>query len=320
MSTVPLHFSSSDDEDEEEKETPTPILPPVNNATPDLKRATTVQESEVAEQQVVVWLDQIGKGYAKKYAAAMIDEGFDSLVEMEDVTMDDLENAGVKKAHARKILAAASGLAGSLAATAAAATTAAPATAPVQPPAIAPPTVTSALDFLDIDTTPRPMVPPHAPVNPIPPTTTPTSSSSSSSSSSPLFLDSAMPEYPWVIAEGPQRLQYERQHARLQLPILCTYAQVRKWPRIYIQLRSNVAQSNILMSLDISLFSSLCAFCPLAVLSLSSRCPLSILSLSSLHVRTAVALFATVWVRGGGLDERAAIGRCQLGRPHLLRR
>ena len=43
------------------------------------------------------------------------------------------------------------------------------------------------------------------------------------------------------------------------------------------------------------------------------------LSVLSCH-GAAVALFATVWVGGGGLDERAAIGRCQPGRPHLLRR
>ncbi len=58
------------------------------------------------------WLDAVAAGYATKYADVLIDEGYDSISEIQLATEQDLRDAGVKKAHARRIVAAIATLTG----------------------------------------------------------------------------------------------------------------------------------------------------------------------------------------------------------------
>ena len=170
----------------------TVMLPSPAEANVELKRSMTVAETERAEQDVVDWLNNIGKDYGKKYGQMLIDDGYDSLAELPDVTMEDLEGAGVKKAHARKIVAAAAAM-----------NDMPPATATVTAPATV--TTPELLPLINM--------------------TQQTMTSTSSLLSTPLTTMSNDVDMPWVITDV-KRAVYEKQYLSLSLPSLATYQQV----------------------------------------------------------------------------------------------
>ena len=202
---------------------PTPITSIPAKAQIQLERSSTIVNTEKSEQDVIDWLNKIGKDYGKKYGKMLIDDGYDSLHELEDISMDDLVDAGVKKAHARKICAASSSSASSASSTSASVSSLSSSLSSINDKnnngdqlandaaTSDQPLSTSTIPMPVINTTSQPMAP--APTRPIPIRPT------------PIVAPTMNPDLHWVITDD-KRQAYEQQYMSLSLPALSTFQQV----------------------------------------------------------------------------------------------
>ena len=200
--------------------TPLPLPPSPAKAQIQLERSSTIVNTEKSEQDVIDWLNKIGKDYGKKYGKMLIDDGYDSLHELEDISMDDLVDAGVKKAHARKICAASSS--SSASSTSASVSSLSSSLSSINNQNTGDqlandaatsnqPLSTSTIPMPVINTTSQPMAP--APTRPIPIRPT------------PIVAPTMNPDLHWVITDD-KRQAYEQQYMSLSLPALSTFQQV----------------------------------------------------------------------------------------------
>ena len=202
---------------------PTPITSIPAKAQIQLERSSTIVNTEKSEQDVIDWLNKIGKDYGKKYGKMLIDDGYDSLHELEDISMDDLVDAGVKKAHARKICAASSSSASSASSTSASVSSLSSSLSSINDKnnngdqlandaaTSNQPLSTSTIPMPVINTTSQPMAPASTRPIPIRPT--------------PIVAPTMNPDLHWVITDD-KRQAYEQQYMSLSLPALSTFQQV----------------------------------------------------------------------------------------------